>query len=448
MKLFKHVSKATLREITTLAWPMALNAILLQSMTIIDLLFVASLGDVSVAAYGVAGAIVAFVLGVQFAIANGTQLVLSRAVGAGNVQKVGLEMVSGWVANMGFSILALLALLLSAQQLVDLITHNKGVAEQATSYVQVSLFLLFFSSISQVIVVYFNASKKSKIPLYGFLLEIPINVVCSAILVYGLFGAPALGLAGAAWGSVIAVTVRLLYLAIRFNQEKIHGSVSGFYCVNRASVKAHLDEVIPIVANFVVLLTGQMLFQTLFAQLRVPQYAAITLILPWIKIGSLFVNSWAQSSTIIVSQYIGKNELQLIAPFVLQSKLVATLMSLVMVAGFFVFSCYMPVFYPNLSTETMLALAVIAPIYCAIPIFRTNNMFCGNMVRAMGESYLIVRINIMTVWVISLPLCAALIYFNAPLYMVFGVILFDEIIKSYPFNKTLKKKLNKYMEAQ
>jgi putative MATE family efflux protein len=447
MKLFKNLSKTTLNDILTLAWPMALNAILLQSMTIIDLLFVASLGDISVAAFGVAGAIVAFVLGVQFAIANGTQLVLSRAIGAGNVAKVGLEVASGWVANIGFSFVALVVLFCSADSIIELITHNASVEQQAIGYVKVSLFLLFFSSISQVIVVYFNASKKSKIPLYGFMLEIPINVICSAILIYGLFGAPALGLDGAAWGSVIAVMIRLLYLAIRFNLEKVNGTVTGFYQVSLASVKRHLEEVIPIVANFVVLLTGQMLFQALFAQLPVSEYAAITLILPWIKIGSLFVNSWAQSSTIIVSQYIGKNELTLIPAFVFQAQYVATLMSLLMVAGFAIFGYFMPIFYPNLSSETLLALAIISPIYSLIPIFRTNNMFCGNMVRAMGESYLIVRINVITVWIISLPVCAVLVYLEAPLYLVFGVILFDEIIKSYPFYKTLRNKLTDYLEA-
>jgi putative MATE family efflux protein len=447
MQLFKNLSKETLLDITALAWPMAFNAILLQSMTIIDLLFVASLGDISVAAYGIAGAVVAFVLGVQFAIANGTQLVLSRAVGHGDVKKIGLEIASGWVANLAFSLVALLTLLFGIDCFINLITHNTEVAAQAISYVRIALFLLFFSSISQVIVVYFNASKKSKIPLYGFLIEIPLNIVCSGILVYGLFGAPKMGLSGAAWGSVIAVMLRFAYLAYRFYHEKIKGFVSGFHHVSRASVRAHLDEVIPIVANFVVLLAGQMLFQALFAQLPVPSYAAITLILPWIKIGSLFVNSWAQSSTIIVSQYIGKNDLRSIPAFVLQSKFVATLISFVMVVGFFLFSCYVSVLYPNLSSETLIALAIIAPIYSAIPLVRTNNMFCGNMIRAMGDSYMIVRINIITIWAISLPLCALLIYLNAPLAMVFGIILFDEILKFYPFKKTLKYKLNQYSQA-
>lgn len=444
MKLFNNVSKKTLSDITATAWPMAFNAVLIQSVTIIDLLLVASLGDISVAAFGIAGAIIAFIIGIQFAIANGTQLVLSRAIGAGNINKVGLEMASGWVINFSFSLLALITLFFGIDRIIDLITHTEAVAIHAISYVNVSLCLLAFSSLSQVIVVYFNASKKSRIPLYGFLVEIPINVISSAALIYGLWGAPAMGLAGAAWGSVIAIAVRFIYLSWRFNQEKINGFVAGFSTVSKASIKTHLDEVVPIVANFIVLLTGQMLFQVLFAQLPVQSYAAITLILPWIKIASMFVNSWAQSSTIFVSQFIGKGDFKAIPPFVLQSRLIATLMSIVMVFGFFAFSQAIPFIYSNLSAETLTALAIMTPAYIFIPLFRTNNMFCGNMIRAMGESYLIVRINIITMWVISLPLCAFLIYIDAPLVIVFGVIFFDEILKSYPFRKTLFRKLNSY----
>ncbi|PWQ97856.1 hypothetical protein [Leucothrix pacifica] len=38
--------------------------------------------------------------------------------------------------------------------------------------------------------------------LNGFLMEIPVNVVISVVLIYGYFGLPAMGLAGAALGSL------------------------------------------------------------------------------------------------------------------------------------------------------------------------------------------------------------------------------------------------------
>ena len=137
MQLFKNVSKKSLLEVTSIAWPMAINAVLLQSVTIIDLLLVASLGDISVAAYGIAGAIVAFVIGIQFAIANGTQLVLSRAVGSGDVKKIGMGVATGWIMNMSFSVFALLVLIFGSEPLIEAIAHNHEVTNQAISYVKI-----------------------------------------------------------------------------------------------------------------------------------------------------------------------------------------------------------------------------------------------------------------------------------------------------------------------
>jgi putative MATE family efflux protein len=442
-----NFSKRSLFEIANIAWPMAANAVLLRSVGIIDLMLVASLGEVSVAAFGIAGAIMAFVIGVQGAIANGSQLVLSRAVGAGDKGVVGMEVTSGLVANLGFSVLTVIVLFFGIEPLIHFIAHNTSVEQQAVSYVKISLILLFFSSVSHVIVSYFNSCKKTRTPLFGFILEIPFNVFCSVVLIYGLWGAPKLGLAGAAWGSVAAICIRFGYLAYRFSSEVTLGRITGFLTIRRASVRSHLDEVIPIVANFVVLLSGQLVLQALFAQLSVSSYAAITLILPWIQLGSLFVNSWAQSSTIIVSQHLGQHNFAAIPGFVRQSKLVATLMSLFMVLGFYLFSLAIPHIYSSLSLETITALAAIAPFYIFIPLFRTNNMFCGNMIRAMGESYLIVRINIITLLCISIPICAVLIYLEAPVYMVFGIIIFDEMLKFYSFQKTLTTKLNSYLDA-
>ncbi|GLS90956.1 MATE family efflux transporter [Psychromonas marina] len=416
----------------------------MQSVTIIDLLLIASLGESQVAAFGIAGAIVSFIIGIQFAIANGTQLVLSRAVGAGDKNNIGLVMTSGWVINIGFSLLALFTLFLFNAPLIENITHDALVASEAKSYVSISLLLLLFSSASQVIVVYFNSTKKTRIPLYGFMIEIPCNVICSFILIYGIWGAPELGLAGAAWGSVIAIVIRFAYLSYRLYKEKYHGYVTGLFILSKKSVIEHIQEVVPIVANFIVLLTGLLLFQILFAQLPVASYAAITLVLPWIKIVSMFANTWAQASTIIVSQYIGKNEHQKIAPFVDQSLLVTRIIAVFILLIFYIFSELAPLIYSNLSSETLTALATIAPIYIVLPLIRTNNMFCGNMIRAMGESYLIVRVNIITQWIIALPLCALMIYLEAPLYVVFGIILLDEILKFQPFRRTLKSCLGKY----
>jgi len=59
------LSRKTLVQNASLAWPMTCNALLMQSVTIIDLLLIASLGEQPIAAFGIAGAIVAFILGIK-----------------------------------------------------------------------------------------------------------------------------------------------------------------------------------------------------------------------------------------------------------------------------------------------------------------------------------------------------------------------------------------------
>ncbi|MDB4836932.1 MATE family efflux transporter [Marinomonas sp.] len=445
--MFKSIqfNSSTLKQNASLAWPMTCNAVLMQSVTIIDLLLIAALGELPIAAFGIAAAIVTFILGIQFSISNGTQLVLSRAVGAGDKEKIATEMASAWLINLSFSCFSIVTLFFSAEFIVSLITDNAEVIIQATEYIHISLLLLLLASASVVMVSYFNANKKTRVPLYGFMIEIPLNVVCSAMLINGWFGAPELGLAGAATGSVIAIALRFCYLAFRFRVEGTQGRIGRLSLPIRQELIDHFHEVMPIVANFIVLLTGLFVFQILFAQLSVPAYAAITLVLPWIKVGSMFANTWAQASTIMVSQYLGKKDFDSIPPFVYQSLWVTRLLSIFIALGFLTLSLSFSVLYPNLSTETLTALSVIAPIYILLPLVRTNNMFCGNMIRAMGDSYLIVRINIITQWLIALPLCAFLIYLSAPLYVVFGIVLFDEVLKCYSFRKTLQKRLDSYL---
>jgi Na+-driven multidrug efflux pump len=164
MKTFDTLEKATLRHIASIAWPMGLNAILMQSVIIVDVLLVASLGDISVAAFGLGGAIITFVISIQFAFGNGTQLLLSRAAGTGDIKKLGIGVASGWVLSVGFSLIATIILFFGTDSFIHLITHDNDVAKLAIEYIKISLLVIVFSSFSNVAVSYFNALKKNAYP--------------------------------------------------------------------------------------------------------------------------------------------------------------------------------------------------------------------------------------------------------------------------------------------
>lgn len=435
------VSKSNLIKNVSLAWPLALNAILVQSMVLVDLMLIANLGEVSVAALGLASAILAFFVGTQYALANGTQLILARAVGANDPSAMASSLVIGWLINGGLTLITSVVLLFSLDGLLNWLVDDPLVAEQACRYLQVSACMLLVSSLAQVMIAFFNGSGQTRVPLYGYLIEIPVNILISLVLIYGYLGFPELGLRGAAIGSLVAVSIRFGYLVWQLRRQGNLPIMASRKALNVSVVVAHFREISPIAANFITLASGVMLHQMLFAQLDVYSFAAITLVMPWMQMGAQFVTSWALATSINISQFRGRHQTHLIADFVGQAVRIILLLGVALCLVFVAFGELLPIIYPRLDEQTQQALAVIAPIYILIPLVRTYNGLCGHSLRALGQSVKVLQIHFVTQWIIGIPYLALVVYFQGPLWAVFGSILLEECLKVHSFRKHLKREL-------
>ncbi|BFM47966.1 MATE family efflux transporter [Marinomonas sp. THO17] len=435
------VAKDNVTKNVSLAWPLALNSLLVQSMVLVDVMLVAGLGEVSVAGLGLASAILALLIGTQYALANGTQLILARAFGAEDGRKIANSLFIGWIINLGLTLLTSFSLILSIDILLPILVDDLLVAEQASSYLHVSAFMLLASSCAQVMIAFFNGSGKTRLPLYGYGIEIPINILLSWSLIYGHYGLPEMGLQGAAVGSLVAVLIRVLYLSWQLGRQANVSIKFAKQDIKAQQIWRHLVEISPIAANFITLASGVMLHQILFAQLDIYSFAAITLVMPWMQMGAQFVTSWALATSINISQLRGQNQPHLIPGFVRDAVRIILLLGMLLCGIFIAFGESLGWIYPNLAPATLRALEVIAPIYILIPLVRTYNGLCGHSLRALGHSVTVLQIHFVTQWIIGLPYLALMVYWQAPLWAIFGSILLEECLKVYFFRKHLQREL-------
>ena len=426
----------------SLAWPLALNSLLVQSMVLVDVTLVAGLGEVSVAGLGLASAILAFLIGTQYALANGTQLILARAFGAGDGDKIANSLLIGWIINFGLTLITSITLMLSIGTILPLLVDEPQVAQQASSYLSVSAFMLMASSCAQVMIAFFNGAGKTRVPLYGYGIEIPVNILLSWGLIYGHYGLPVMGLQGAAVGSLVAVLIRVVYLSWQLRRQRDPVIKATGQALTSQQVWRHFVEISPIAANFITLASGVMLHQILFAQLDIYSFAAITLVMPWMQMGAQFVTSWALATSINISQFRGQNQPQLIPGFVKDAIRIILLLGILLCVIFLLFGKSLEWIYPNLASATLDALEVIAPIYILIPLVRTYNGLCGHSLRALGHSVKVLQIHFVTQWIIGLPYLAFMVYWQAPLWAIFGSILLEECLKVYYFRKHLQRELS------
>jgi Na+-driven multidrug efflux pump len=448
------VNNPLVRKNIAIAWPIALNGLLMQSMLIIDTLLVSPLGELPLAGMGIATTIVAFILGIQIALSNGTQLVIGRAFGAGSDESLAMSLFGGLVINLLVAVVFLCCIKFFSTSLISLLTNDLTLIAHIETYLEVSQYIILITGLTQVFTAFFNGKGSSNIPLKGYFIELPFNAIISYLLIFGfnLSGktlSPSLdfinvsfsgmGLAGAALGSLLAVFLRLGYLLWQIHKSKIFNSFNSTFNVVVNECKKHFNEIYPVAANFTVLSIGNTVYLLLFSQLNLYSYVAVTLIFPWIRIGTQFITSWAQASAILISQAIGKRQQHEIKKIISSSISVGLFVAVCIGIAFYILSLSIEIIYPEVESQTYIALASIAPLYILLPFVRSYNTIAGNTLRALGESIKVLKIHFVTQWVIVLPVCALMIfYFELPLYWAFSMLVFEEMIKAVPFYKLLK----------
>jgi len=426
------------KKVFGLAWPIAMNAILLQLILVIDTVLITPLGEESLAAMGVSASIAGIILGLLFAFSNGTQLVIAQAFGAKNNALVSRGFRSGRFINATITVIGFLAIFTVGKHLIDLITDSDVIAVMAYDYLRVFTFVTIGVAISQNITVYFNATGNSRIPFYANIIEIPVNVFVSIIFIYGYLGMPELGLTGAALGSTIAVLCRALFLIVFYSKQQKNqrlDSTTKIAKLTKKDVLYHLKYATPIAGTFISAVLVGSICMMIYAKLGVYQFAALTLIAPWVKVCGQLATAWAQAASIFVGQLLGNKSWGLVDGFVNKTWRISFFIGIVIALAYVCMFYIFRIIYPELQQETVDTLWQFVPILFVVAFIRTSNTFCGNVLRAGGDAKHVFKIHAYTQWFVILPLSALFVlYWELSAVWVFALSLLEETIKSIPFH--------------
>ena len=429
------------RQVFELAWPMTLKALFLHGTVVIDGVLVSPLGEGALAAMGLAAALGGIVLGVIFAFSHAMQIRTAQAFGSGDLIFLKSVLISGLLISFSIGVVGVTIINLSAGPLVDSLAPSVDVAVEARRYLAIFSIVLLGEAIGQCIASYFNGCSQTKLPLLGYLLSVPLNVVTSLGLIHGLWGLPAMGLAGAATGSAIAITVQTVFWI--FLLARKHGPV-----VRRAgwrngtfgpTLRRHLMFALPIAATFVSATMATHVCSLIYAKMALNAFAAMTLIAPWNLLAGQIAMQWTQATGIIVAQLLGKKTSGAVLDRFLSSAWHGAFVAAAIVAAIFLLMCLsLDWIYPDLQPETRMILFGFLPILLVIQFPRATNAICGNTLRAAGDTVYVMHIFVWSQWAFRVPATALFVLFlDLHPFWVLSLFLWEEVLKFPAFHRRI-----------
>lgn len=435
------VTGPTSRNVFDLAWPMTLKAIILHGTVVIDAYLVSALGETSLAAMGLAAAIAGFVLGAILAFSNAMQIRTAQAFGTGDAVFLKSALASGLTVSLAVGSVGLAVISIFGGTLIGSMAPNQEVAGLAQDYLAVFSLVILGEAVGQCLSSYFNGCGKTRLPLYSFCLSLPINVLTSIALIHGLWGLPAFGVTGAAMGSAIAIWVQAAFLVYRLLRHSGHlRHVSGWRQASfPATLKRHLGFSLPIAATFISATFASHVCTLIYARLSINEFAAMTLIAPWIMVTGTIGMQWAQATGIIVAQLLGQKQREAVLDRFLSSAWRGAFVAAGAVAVLLVAVCLSANFlYADLNRETRAILLAFLPVLFFLPFPKGSNAICGNTLRASGDTIYVMHIFLWAQWLFRVPATAlAVLYFEVSAVWVLSLLLLEEILKFPAFHRRL-----------
>jgi MATE family multidrug resistance protein len=186
-----------------LATPMLIGQAGQVVLQITDTLMVGRLGAVQLAGAALAGNFVMFAMYFAYGSLGAVSPRIAQAFGAGDAPEAGNCARAGLVLAMGVGLL--IALVLSA---VVPILGRLGQPPEVVELTRTYMILLAWSMPGALVALLLGQAAESlnhPWPVVGFMAgAIVMNTVLNLLLIFGLFGFPALGLEGAGWATLIA----------------------------------------------------------------------------------------------------------------------------------------------------------------------------------------------------------------------------------------------------
>ncbi len=416
-----------------LAWPLTLKAMMLHGIVVIDAWLVSALGEPALAAMGLGGAFAGLLLGVILAFSNATQIRVAQAFGSGRDIALKTALQAGVFINVIAALLGMVVIGAMAAPLIDLFAHTDWIAEQARLYLFTFLVVIILEAIGQGFGSHFNGCGKTIMPFLSHLIAIPINVAVSYCLIHGLYGLPELGVMGAAVGSAVASLIRMLFLGIglwRLNRFYL-GTEGWLHDSFAISLRRHLVFALPIAGTFMSNAFSNYVCTLLFAKMSVNQFAAMTLIQPWVHVAGTFGIAWAMATGINVAQLLGQDQKGPELDIFLRRAWRGALIAAAIVACCYIFICLSAEqLYGALEPETTAALLSFLPVLLILPFPKGSNAMCGHTLRAGGDTVYVMNIFLSAQWLFRVPMTAMFIlWWDLSVTWVFVLFLGEELVK-------------------
>ena len=381
-------------DVINIAWPVLVELLLGSLFGMIDMMMLGRISDnaiaaSSVAAVGITNQPLFIGLSLVQALNVGGTAMVARYLGSNQTEKIEITLKHVILLS-----LLMLAIPLSVLGIIFTGPIMKFMGAQADTlqvgraYFKIIMVGFIFQSFNMSISAALRGIGKTKIPMNINLRVNFLNVFGNALLIYGLFGLPKLGVTGAGISTATAnmIATILLFRYVVKGKSVVRLNLRTPFKFNKDIVYNLIKIGVPASLEQMVLRTGVLLFVKIVAGLGTVIYAAHQISLNILSLSFQPGQAFGIAASSLVGRTLGANNLSKAEDYAKETRRIGSMISTFMAFILFFFGPQIVGLYskdPNIIKNASMALKIIA----IVQPFQSSQLILAGGLRGAGDTF-------------------------------------------------------------
>lgn len=292
--------------------PIALQNVISLSVNMMDTVMLGQLGDVAIAASNLGGQLFTILDVLGFGMASGAAVLIAQYWGKRDLVRIRQIFALTLRIALGVSLLFALVGHFFPQQVLRIYTTDPLVIEAGSQYLRWLSFSFVLFSFSNCYIMCLRAVEQVRVSMMIYGSSFLINIFFNYCFIFGKLGAPALGVRGAALGTVLArlfeLCATLVYMC--FVEKRVGFTPIWLFRLKSGLLRDYIRNSVPVVSNELLWGIGMSVMNLTIGHMGPSFTSAMSIVIVFNQLVSVFVFGMSAATAVIVGKTIGEGRIQ------------------------------------------------------------------------------------------------------------------------------------------
>ena len=422
-----------LKKAVRIALPVAMQGMLNTVVNLVDTMMIGALGATAIAAVGLANKVFFVFTLLVFGIVSGSGVLAAQYWGNGDIKNikkvVGLALSLAFAASIAFLVPAVAC----PEAVMRIFTASEDAIQVGAGYLTIVALSYPATAVSNTFVAMLRATGRVKAPVVISSCTIFINIFFNYTFIYGNFGAPAMGAAGAALATLIARLVEALsiILVVYLGKAPVAAKFKEMFGYSREFLAQFFSTTTPVIANEFIWGLGTTLYSLAYGRMGNDAVAAITIATTIQDIVTVLFQGLSAATAVIMGNEMGAGKLKRAERYA-KNFLILQFIVTILGAVFCVAIRWQIIGVYNITPEIAESVSRCIIVFALFMPFKMfNYVMVVGILRSGGDTKMCLLLDCSGVWLIGVPMAfLGGLFFKFPIDIVYAMVMLEEVYKA------------------